>query len=187
MIHESRRLFNAQDGMALIDVVIASVILMVVFLPLSTLLVVSTGIIGSDRQTVVAESVAAGQLSNVRAMATSSSNWTVTSPSPSVLTLPSAGTTTVSGATFNYSFKGGWCAVVSAAPPALSNGTTTGNNPYVYYVQVHVTWATTSNRPGSIDVGSEVSTMSSATGTALSGVVAPSSATTPTDATACPV
>jgi hypothetical protein len=143
--------------MALFDVIIASVILMLVFLPLSTLLIETTAVVGSYRQTVVGESVGAGQLADVRAMATSASNWTGT---PSVLTsLPSNGSTTVSGIPFNYKFQGGWCAVVSGV---LTNGTPSpSTNPYVYYVKVSVSWAAQSSRPGSVNVGSEISPVTS--------------------------
>ncbi len=142
--------------MALFDVIIASVILMLVFLPLSTLLIETTAVVGSYRQTVVGESVGAGQLADVRAMATNASNWT---GSPSVLTLPAAGSTTVSGIPFTYTFKEGWCTVDNTTtPPQLADGT---KGPYVYYVNVHVSWAAQSSRPGSVNVGSEISPVTS--------------------------
>ncbi len=164
-----------ERGMALIDAFVAAIILMLAFLPLSGLLISSTAVVGDYQATVGAASLGSGLLDQVRASDTS---WTTASGAPSVLTLPTNGSSVVGSLSYNYSFSAGWCAVVGSQ---LSNGTPTNpTNPYVYYVNVHLTWFLTSGVPGHLDIASEISTIG------ISGVVPPSSATTPSDATGCP-
>lgn len=143
-----------ESGTALLDVVLATVVLLVVLMPAMQLLVTSGKVVGNSRGEAIAQGVAATQIAQDRAAWTStssppsysSSSSCAGTYSPSTTTnttfgLYLTGCTTVSGMRMWIFQNGGWCAPnsSSAVLGSASTSTTVGAQP-VYWVEVMVAW-----------------------------------------------
>lgn len=133
--------------MALLDVVLASVILMVVLLPAAQLLSTSSRIVGNSRAQAIAQGAASLQLAQDRA------TWTSTSSAPTFQNTTSCGSSYSAGgppnATFHLYLTG--CQTVSGMPLWIfqnggwcnTTGSTlesTGSGVPMFWVEVMVTW-----------------------------------------------
>lgn len=132
--------------MALLDVVVASAVLLVVLLPAAQLLATSNKIVGNSRGQAIAQGEASLQLAQDRA------TWTSTSATPtfqSSTTCGSAYSATTVNATFNLFLTG--CTTVSGMPLWIfqsggwchTNGSTlgsSGSGVAVFWVEIMVTW-----------------------------------------------
>jgi hypothetical protein len=152
-----RGVWAGESGTALLDVVLATVVLLMVLVPAMQLLVTSGKVVGNSRGETIAEGVASSQIAQDRAAWTStsaaptysSSSSCASAYSPSSTTnttfgLYLTGCTTVSGMTMWIFQNGGWCAPnsSSAVLGSASTSTTTGAEP-VYWVEVMVAWGGT--------------------------------------------
>jgi Tfp pilus assembly protein PilX len=140
-----------ERGTALLDIVLASVVLLVVLLPAMQLLVTSGKVVGNSRAEAIAEGVANTQIAKDRAA------WTSTSSPPSYSSSPSCGSaysatttnstfrlyltgcTTVSGMPLWIFQNGGWCAPSSSVLSTIPATTVSGTTP-LFWVEVMVTW-----------------------------------------------
>ena len=136
--------------MALLDVVLASVILLVVLLPAAQLLSTSSRIVGNSRAQAIAQGEASLQLAQDRAA------WTSTTSAPTYQSSTSCGSAyspTTVNATFHLYLTG--CQTVSGMPLWIfqnggwcyTNGGTnlnmlssTGSGVPTFWVEVMVTW-----------------------------------------------
>lgn len=122
-----------QDGMSMLEVVIAAAILIVVLVPASSLLTSSSSFVTQSKAQVEATHLASGLLEQDRASAVSTSYWSGSTPS---LVDTTATTQTVGALTFSMTQVGGWCFEVSGTWGTTSTGATeTG-----YGVKATVTW-----------------------------------------------
>jgi hypothetical protein len=132
--------------MALLDVVLASVILLVVLVPAAQLLSTSSKVVGSSRAQAIAQGEASLQLAQDRAA------WTSTTSAPSFESSPSCGSaygSTTVNATFDLYLTG--CTTVSGMPLWIfqnggwcyTDGSTlknTGSGVPMFWVEVMVAW-----------------------------------------------
>jgi Tfp pilus assembly protein PilX len=159
--------------MALLDVVVASVILLIVLLPAAQLLSTDAKVVGNSRGQAIAQGEASLQLAQDRAA------WTSTSASPTFQSSPSCGSAysaSTVNATFNLYLTG--CQNVSGMPLWIfqnggwcyTNGSTLGSSGTgvpMYWVEIMVTW------------GGNLPPPPSAVVSATSGVVITSALQTP--------
>ena len=137
-----------EAGLALLDVVVASVVLLVIMVPAAQLLVTSGKVVGASRDQAIAEGAAAAQLAQDRAWSSTTSPPTYTSSS-SCGSAYSSGTTnttfnqyltgcrTVSGLPLWIFQNGGWCVTSGSTLASGSSGV------LMYWVEVMVTWGGT--------------------------------------------
>lgn len=140
-----------ESGTALLDIVLATVVLLVVLVPATQLLVTSGKVVGNSRGEAIAQGVATGQLEQDRAI------WTSTSSAPTFASSTSCGSaygTTSTNATFHLYLtgcqtvsgmamwvfqNGGWCAPSSSTLSTIPAITVSSTVP-LYWVEVMVAW-----------------------------------------------
>ncbi|MHB8330160.1 MAG: hypothetical protein ACYDD6_11160 [Acidimicrobiales bacterium] len=153
-----------ERGVGLLDVVVASAVLILIAVPAAQILLISSNVVTSSKSQAIAESIASGQIEADRQLP-----WTGGTPPSAIATSVASltangcniGTTNYSGGSKNglgYSLtgcqamsggtfftwqQGGWC--YTAAPAggvaALTATTIAGETP-VYWVDVMATWGT---------------------------------------------
>lgn len=151
----ARRVRTGEAGTALLDVVLASVVLLVVLVPAMQLLVTSGKVVGNSRGQASAQGVATTQIAQDRAAWTStsaapsfsSSSTCGRAYSPSTTTnatfhLYLTGCTTVGGMSMWIFQSGGWCAPSSSTLSTIPATTLSSTVP-VYWVDVMVAWGGT--------------------------------------------
>src|SRR5579884_4109988 len=127
------RLFSRQDGLSMLEVVIAAAILVVVLVPASSLLTSSSGFVTKAKAQVEAAHLASGLLEQDRASAVSSGYWPASTPD---LADTTAVDQSVGSLTFSLTQVGGWCFEVGGTWGTATEGATeTG-----YGVRATVSW-----------------------------------------------
>jgi prepilin-type N-terminal cleavage/methylation domain-containing protein len=150
------------EGFTLIEVVVASVVLLIVLVPGMWLLATSSSYVSQSKNKVAAANLASGLLEQDRASA-DAQTWTSNAPT---LTDTSASSVTVTGTPFSVEQTGGWCAESSGGWASYSSAPST---PAAYGVLATVTWQSGQQ---SLQVGTVLPTPAT-------GVTAPSSGTCP--------
>jgi hypothetical protein len=137
----------AEDGFALLDVVIAIVVLMIVLIPVAYLLSTTSKIATSNQNRLTAQSLAASWLDQERVAAEQSASTTpstISSPggTTSSPTWPAAtGTETVGTITYDIYVAGAWCSYLGAGA-AWGNGSAPSSSspPIAFFVATKVSW-----------------------------------------------
>lgn len=142
-----------ESGTALLDIVLASAVLLVVLLPAMQLIVTAGKVVGNSRGEAIAQGVATTQIAQDRA------GWTSTSSPPSYASSSTCGSAysatstnttfklyltgcrTVSGMPMWIFQNGGWCAPNSSSSVlgSTTSSTVSGTAP-LYWVEVMVAW-----------------------------------------------
>lgn len=142
-----------EAGLALLDIVLASAVLLVVLVPAMQLLVTAGKVVGNSRGEAIAQGAATTQIAQDRAA------WTSTSSPPTYSSSASCGsayTTTTTNSTFKLYLtgcrtvsgmplwifqNGGWCAPNSSSSILGSaTSSTVSGTASVYWVEVMVAW-----------------------------------------------
>lgn len=118
---------QGQDGISLLEVVIAVSVLLAVLVPTGFVLTSSGTVLASNRSTTVAANLASGQLQQDR----------TTAVSQSALPAAATSTTVVDGVTYQVAQQVGWCA---EADGTWGNYTSAPAGAVGYGVLVTVTW-----------------------------------------------
>lgn len=145
--------------MALLDVVVASVVLLVILVPAAQLLMSSGKVVGASTAQATAQSLAASQLSSDRAaawsagapptFASSCGSKTLTTYDATLLSCP-----TVGGMPYWVFQNAGWCTTSNGTLGTVPSTTVAGTIPY-YWVEVVVAWGGT-KAPGTVTTGTSV-------------------------------
>ncbi|MDA8357475.1 MAG: hypothetical protein M0Z95_14545 [Actinomycetota bacterium] len=154
---------RGDDGLSLIEVIIATSVLITVFIPVSLLLQSGVKAVGGDIHVNAASNIAAGVLTQEQTAAEKSSLGppldTTTPPAPfykektaKKWVSPALQTQKVGDVTYRIYGVGGWCVLsVPASKPAswgdASHATTGTLNPAEYFVAVKVAWGAQSATP----------------------------------------
>lgn len=145
------------SGTALLDIVLASAVLLVVLVPAMQLIVTAGKVVGNSRGEAIAQGVATTQIAQDRA------GWTSTSAATSYSSSSACGSAYSPSTTTNTTFKlyltgcktvsgmptwifqnGGWCAPNSSTSVlgSTTSSTVSGTAP-LYWVEVMVAWGGT--------------------------------------------
>ena len=142
------------DGVGLIEVMVALVVFMVCFLPLMMFLPAGSKVIVNSEDQRSATALAYSNLQNDQQsvfpgttwyVGTSTQTWTAAGILPQNgqpnTTVPGVTTTTATqdGVTFQIYTEGGWC-VANASPGGFANGTVSSSAPPSYHVVIKVGW-----------------------------------------------
>jgi hypothetical protein len=153
----------AEDGFALLDVVIAIVVLMIVLFPVAYLLSTTSKIATSNQSRLTAQSLAQSWLEQQRTGAEQSSSSPPTLSVAGTQSRPlwnsASGTETVGTITYDIYIGGGWCAYAGNGL-AWGNGqattTTAGNPPPIaFFFAVKVSWGPDAAKPNAASLAQD--------------------------------
>ena len=128
-----------EDGIGMIEIMVAFVVFMICFVPLLQLLPEGAKVISDSANQRVATSVANSQLQNAQTTLNPpdfATNINVTNVTPTWATSSTRSATTQSGTTFQIYTVGGWC--ISSASPG--NGIIDSTVQPSYHIMVKVGW-----------------------------------------------
>ena len=115
--HRRHRRHQGPDerGFTLVEVLVATVIMLVVLVPSSLLLSSSTSVLSYSQSKWVASNLLAGIMEQDRAVAeesgiSTSGGWPASGGNPIAPSLPAISSRTVNGVTFSFTRTLGWCA-----------------------------------------------------------------------------
>jgi len=156
-----------EAGISLVEVILATAVLIVVFVPVSRLLAGGVSDVGSSAHQGTADSVAAGVIAQEQSAALSDRSGppldTSTPPEPfypqvaaRAWVSPALETQKVGGVTYHVYGVGGWCLARETtgspgqwtdAPSSMTAAHYPSSNPAEYFVAVEVTWGAMSATP----------------------------------------
>jgi hypothetical protein len=134
-----------EEGFALLEAVIASVLLLVIVVPVASLVATGASFVGSTQARGQAQALAVQNVQQLVGM----TQFSLTFPPVAGLTATSwtpTGTTTVDGRPFSIFEAAGWCVVI---PPAnqFTSGSFGSGYDTAYFVAVKVQWGPGASSP----------------------------------------